>query len=123
MSSTETSSVDDLARSLFDTTVVPIAAARQTASAAPYFPTAPDPALDSYFVPVTAARSGAPQAVDFPGGGEAAGLIEALAASWTAGGHADLAALAPGLRQIAAAMDAERGEENGDVDIYCYTMF
>jgi hypothetical protein len=123
MSLIEATPVDDLARSLFDAAVRPLADSRRASGQTHYFPTAPDPAATSYFEHVNALPVGQPHVIAIPGGGHAAGLIDALAAFWASQGEADLAAMAPALKEIGDAIRAEHGQESGDVDIYCYTMF
>ena len=122
MSWIETESVDDLARSLFDASIVPLGESRRASGKAGYFAIAPDPAAPSYFTSIDPASAG-PNAVDLPGGGRADGLIDALAAFWNGHGDMDLAAAAPALQTLAVAIRAERAQQSADVDIYCYTMF
>ena len=112
----------EAAHALFDTTIAPLARKHQAANTPSYFATGPDASATSYFVPVGPATTGR-QVAALPGGGHADGLIEALAAFWTERGEADLAAMAPGLHELAEAVAAERSQQSGDVDIYCYTMF
>lgn len=111
-----------LAAELFDEVLTPLAAARQQAGRQAYFPLAGEPGAGSYYVePVQAVMR--PADFEFPGGGSAEGLVEALAAWWTAGGDAELAATAPQLKEIAAALEEQVLESDGSVSIFCYTMF
>jgi hypothetical protein len=109
---------DRLAVQFFDSQIVPLAQRRLSLGAPGYFPLAPDAEADSYFVPAPAVVD-----FDFPGNGNAEGLIAALEAIWRARGEADLMALMPGLSAIADALRAEPVDESGDVSVLCYTMF
>jgi hypothetical protein len=120
MSSTEREErARQLAGALFDEVVAPLAAARQAAGCQPYFPIAGEAGVESYYVTPMA------QAADFefPGGGTAEGLIDALAALWTSQGETALASMAPRLKEIAEALKEEVVESDGNVSIFCYTMF
>jgi hypothetical protein len=64
-----------------------------------------------------------PADFEFPGGGSAAGLIDALTAYWAAQGETQLAAMAPRLHEIAEALRDEAAEGDGTVSVLCYTMF
>jgi hypothetical protein len=116
MNSTER--VDALALALFDEAIVPLAEARRAAGLEDYFPLAPDPDATSYFEQ-PAVASMQPSDFAFPGDGAADGLIDALAAFWSE----PLAALAPALKDIAAALRDEAAQSDGSVDVFCYTMF
>ena len=116
MSTTE---AEALALAVFDEQIVPLAAARRTAGISA-FALGPQPDRVSYFEPLSLSSTTLDMA--FPGGGTPAGLIDALAGQYRASGDADLAALAPALHGVAAALrDDEAG--SGEVDILCYTMF
>ena len=65
--------VESLATQLFDDHIVALTEQRRSLDAVPYFPSAPDPGLASYFVPAPAAGD-----LAFPGDGKAEGLIVAL---------------------------------------------
>lgn len=123
MSLIEANRVDDLAHAMFDTVVAPLAERRQATGRPSHFPIRPDPSAVSYFEPAAPVSATGAQVAAFPGGGHAIGLIDALAAFWTEQGETDLAPLVPHLRKLAVAVAAERQEQSGDVDIYCYTMF
>ena len=118
MSLIERSRVEDLAGALFDESLVPASEATR-ASGQTYFAVTPETAAKSYFVQCETGLG----AVDFPGGGSAEGLIDALAEHWTKQGEQRLAAMAPRLKQIAAALREEEDRGDGSVDILCYTMF
>lgn len=80
------------------------------------------PPPETYFEPPLL-PSGSSGIIAFPGDGAPEGLVEALIAHWTSSGDAALAAAAPRLRALVAALRAEGGELDGDVDIFCYTLF
>ncbi len=111
-----------LSGALFDEVLVPLAGARQSAGAAPYFPAGRDAAAESYFEPSSVRRM-SPADFEFPGGGTAAGLIDALAAYWLAEGETALASSAPRLKAISEALRDEAVADDGSVDIFCYTLF
>lgn len=124
MSQTETQ-VDrstSLSGALFDEVLVPVAAARNAAGAAPYFPAWSDAAATTYFERSSVRRM-SPADFEFPGGGTAAGLIDAMAAYWLAQGETALAAAAPRLKAISEALSDEAVADDGSVDIFCYTLF
>ncbi len=122
MSSTETDRGRALAGKLFDDVIAPLAQARRAAGMDAYFPLAAQPGATTYFLEARP-RTMAPADFEFPGGGEAEGLIDALAAAWAAEGETTLAALAPRLKEIALVLKAEAEEGDGDISILCYTMF
>lgn len=107
-----------LAHALFDEVIAPAAAAGK----AGYFPLAGEPERTTYFLQPSAPQL-TPADFDFPGGGDADGLIEALVKHWTTQGEDLLATSGQGLKEIIAALRAEAVESQGDVDPYCYTMF
>ena len=111
-----------LSGALFDDVMVPLADARRAAGAAPYFPLAPDPVVSSYFVPAEHTAM-TPADFDFPGGGSAEGLIDALVTYWRAQGEHALADAAPRLKAVANALHDEAALDDGTVDIFCYTLF
>ena len=101
--------VDDrsaaIAGELFDQLVVPLAQARRSASTEPDFPLSGDDEAATYFErpAVRCMRES-----DFESHrGDAAGLLDALAAHWDAAGEPELAMLIPQMRLIATALDAE----------------
>jgi hypothetical protein len=120
MNSTE--KVEALALALFDERLVPEAKARRARGEKDYFLLAPDSQAASYFER-PAVVSMQPDDFAFPGGGGADGLIDALAKFWTDEGEGGLAAMAPALKEIAAALREEAAQSDGSVDVFCYTMF
>jgi hypothetical protein len=122
MNPTEATESAQKAGELFDEILAPLAKARRAATAQTYFASAPDANAESYFEPPNLARMGLVD-FEFPGGGTADGLIDALAAVWVAQGDTALAAMAPRLKEIAHALSTEAVEGDGTVDILCYTMF
>ena len=122
MSQTEPNDSARLSGMLFDDVLIPLARARRAAGAPPYFPLGPDAQVDSYFDASSVRTMGAAD-FEFPGGGNAEGLIDALAMYWTTRGDAVLAATAPRLNAIAGALRDEAVQDDGTVDIFCYTLF
>ena len=122
MSSTDEDRARRLAGALFDKVVTPLAEARKVAGKQAYFPLAGEAGTKTYYEePVLRAMQ--PADFEFPGGSTAEGLVDALAASWAAEGETGLAAMAPSLKEIAAALREEAAEGDGNVSILCYTMF
>ena len=111
-----------LAGALFDEVLVPLAQARRTSGAAPYFPLQQEPSAASYFVPPSL-KVMSPADFELQVGGKSEALIDALAAFWAKQGETGLAALAPRLKQLADALGDEASENDGRVDILCYTLF
>ncbi|MCA8975481.1 MAG: hypothetical protein KDC98_12230 [Planctomycetes bacterium] len=111
-----------LAGELFDSAIVPLAAARRSNGAAAYFPPWLDVGSASYFEPPALAVM-QPEDFELPLGNRREGLIDALAAYWRRRGDDSLAAIAPRLQQLANALADEASEEDGGVDILCYTLF
>lgn len=111
-----------LAGALFDEVVVPLAKARRASGAAPYFPLQEDPNTASYFV-APSLKVMSPADFEFRVGGKAEALIDDLAAHWTRQGETGLAAMTPRLKQLADALGDEAAENDGKVDILCYTLF
>lgn len=122
MSSTEVDRARALAGALFDETVTPLAASRADAGAPQYFATAAEASEASYYQEPLL-RVMQPADFEFPGGGSATGLIDALTAYWSSQGETELAALAPRLHKIAEALKEEAAEGDGTVSVLCYTMF
>ena len=118
MNSTER--VDALALALFDQEIIPLAEARREAGLKGYFPLSRDAHATTYFER-PAVVSMQPLDFAFPGDGGADGLIDALAEFWAA--EPPLAAIAPALKEIAAALREEAVQSDGSVDVFCYTMF
>lgn len=122
MSSIETDRARAMAGALFDEVVVPAAEARRAAGRPPYFAVAGESSIASYYqAPFRRVMEASD--FEFPGGGSAEGLIDALAAHWTAEGECELAAMAPRLKEIAAALKDEAAAGDGTVSVLCYTMF
>jgi hypothetical protein len=122
MSLIETNAVDRLARSTFDEVVVPLAQALRAGNSGGYFARARDAGATTYFEqPLSPIMQSSD--FDFPGGGDADGLIDAAAKYWMAQGEDRLVKIAPRLKEIARALQHEAGDSSGDVDILCYTMF
>ena len=122
MSQTDVERSTRLSGTLFDEVLLPLAGARKAVSAAPYFPKWRDAQASTYFEPSDITSMAAAD-FEFPGGGTPEGLIEALATYWLAQGDTALAASAPQLRAIAAALRDESVDDDGSVDIFCYTLF
>jgi hypothetical protein len=112
----------ELSGTLFDEVLVPLANARRDAGAAPYFPAWRDEKVATYFERSDVSQM-SPVDFEFPGGGTPEGLIGSLMAFWGAEGEAVLARTAPRLGAIAAALREEAAAEDGNVDIFCYTLF
>ena len=122
MSSTDEDRARRLAGALFDDLVIPLAEARKAAGQQAYFPLAGVAGAKTYYEePVL--RTMQPADFEFPGGGTAEGLVDALAASWADEGETGLAGMAPRLKEIAAALREEAAKDEGSVSILCYTMF
>ena len=111
-----------LSGALFDEILVPLAKARREAGAAPYFPPWRDDATSSYFTRSSVSVM-SPAEFEFPGGGKAEGLVDALTVFWKAEGEAALSGAGPRLKAIAEALQAETAADDGSVDIFCYTLF
>jgi hypothetical protein len=122
MSSTERKSASELAGEAFDEIITPLACARQAAGKQAYFPLTPEAQCESYFVAPLWNKLTA-EKFAFPGDGTATGLVEALTAYWQAQGESKLAELAPRLMEIAASLQAEVLVGDGEVNIFCYTMY
>jgi hypothetical protein len=111
-----------LAGALFDEVLVPLAKARRGSGAPPYFPLQEEASRASYFVPPSL-RVMSPADFELEVGRKSEALIDALAAYWARQGESGLAAMAPRLKQIADALGDEAAENDGKVDILCYTLF
>jgi hypothetical protein len=110
------------AEELFDEVVVKLADARRSKGRQAYFPLSREAGTGSYFEePIL--RTMQPSDFEFPGGGTAEGLVDALAELWTRDGETSLAAMAPRLKEIAGALREEAEKGDGTVSILCYTMF
>jgi hypothetical protein len=118
----EAVSPDDLALSLFDEVVVPLARSLRASGRPEAFARSGDPALSSYYEAPTLSVM-RPADFDFPGGGDAIGLIDELGRYWRDRGDEPYAVLLPRLKEIAEILRKEAAESSGEVDILCYTMF
>jgi hypothetical protein len=122
MSSINEDRTADLARTLFADVIAPLAEARRAAGQQAYFPMSAAAGERSYFqAPILGVMS--PADFEFPGGGSAEGMIDALAAKWLAEGETQLAAMAPRLKEIAAELSKDNSQGDGSVSALCYTMF
>jgi hypothetical protein len=122
MKQTELDRSARLAAALFDEVVIPLAKAKRGADSQVYFPLRPEAQAKSYFEPAST-RTMNPSDFEFPGGGAADGFIDALAAFWAAQGETELAATAGRLKEIADALGDEVSQDDGSVNILCYTLF
>lgn len=111
-----------LAADLWDDVLAPASAARRAAHMPPYFPAWHDATVSTYYERPSVSQM-SPADFEFPGGGTADGLIDALATHWRAEGELALASAAAQLKAIAVALRAEGASSDGSVDIFCYTLF
>jgi hypothetical protein len=111
-----------IAGALFDEVLVPLAKQRRTSGSKPFFPLGAESSAASYFVPPTLAVM-KPADFELPIGSKSETLIDALAALWTKQGETGLATIAPRLKALADALSGEAAENDGKVDILCYTLF
>ena len=112
----------EMAGALFDEILVPLADARRGSGAQPFFPLEQEANRASYFV-APALRVMSPADFELKVGAKSEDLIDALAAYWARRGETGLAAMAPHLKQLADALGDEAAENDGKVDILCYTLF
>jgi hypothetical protein len=112
----------ELAGALFDEVLVPLADARRGSGAPPFFPLKEEASRASYFV-APALKAMSPADFELKVGGKSEALIDALATYWSKRGETGLAAMAPRLKQLADALGDEAAENDGKVDILCYTLF
>ena len=122
MNPTETERSVQLAGALFDEVMVPLAKSRRSSGAAPFFPLQQEPSRTSYFA-TPSLRVMRPADFELKVGGKSEALIDALAAHWAKQGESGLAVMAPRLKQLADALGDEAAENDGKVDILCYTLF
>lgn len=101
---------------------MPISDARRNEDAAPYFPASGDANAVSYFTTSSIARM-TPADFEFPGAGDAVGLVNALTTHWRSEGETALANAGPRFEAIVAALRTESVQNDGHVDIFCYTLF
>jgi hypothetical protein len=111
-----------LSGALFDDVIVPLANEHRGHSAPPQSPRWRDPDASTFFLLSSVSRMTAAD-FEFPGGGTAEGLVDALAAYWLGEGETRLADCVPHLREIVEALRDEVGNDDGSVDIFCYTLF
>jgi hypothetical protein len=111
-----------LAGALFDEVLVPLAKQRRTAGSKPFFPLGAESSAASYFAAPTLAVM-KPADFELPLGSKSEALINTLAALWQRQGETGLAAMAPRLKALAEALSGEAAENDGKVDILCYTLF
>ena len=102
--------------------MTPLAKSRRTSGAPPYFPLQQEASTASYFVPPSL-KVMSPADFELQLGGKAEALVDALAAFWAKQGETGLAAMAPRLKELADALSDEAAENDGKVDILCYTLF
>lgn len=128
MRSTEKNNLhDDLASTrlsgaLFDDYLCPLAAARNAAGAPPYFPRWKDAGISSYFGAPDVGKMSV-DSFEYPGGGSADRLVDALTDWWAGEGEIRLNALRPQLGAIVDALRDEAESQDPTVDIFCYTLF
>jgi hypothetical protein len=122
MNSTDDDKVKLLAAALFDEVILPLAQKRNAQGEQSYFPLSADPTKSSYYV-APFARVMQPADFEFPGGGNAEGLIDALVQYWTVQGETELASMGPKLKEIAAALATHLDAGDGTVSSFCYTLF
>lgn len=121
MNSTEHQEFRELAGALFDEVIAPHGQTRAAAGEQAYYPTAGDAEATTYYSPPWA-RVMTEADFEFPGGGTADGLIDAVTALWDTQGEIELAAMAPRLKDIAEALHGEEPDDDGTVSIFCYTL-
>lgn len=112
----------EMAGRLFDEVLAPLSQTRRAGGARPYFPVGPDPAVVTYFVSASP-RSMTAADFEFPGGGNAHGLVGALIEYWRKNGELPLAAAESRLIAIADALAKAGLKTDASVDIFCYTLF
>jgi hypothetical protein len=122
LNSTEGEHATHLARAIFDEVVVPVSKARRTSNAPPYFPLTPDRTAETYFGGPTLSVMSAAD-FELPLGETTGDLLDALATYWTKQGDSDLIAMLPRLKDFARALDEEAADDDGTVDVLCYTLF
>ncbi len=111
-----------LSGKLFDEVLCPLAAARRANGVPPYFPIWRDDSASSYFSVPDVGRMTA-DSFEYPGGGDAERLADALTDWWVREGEEALGATGPHLRAIVAALREEAESQDATVDIFCYTLF
>jgi hypothetical protein len=107
-----------LSAALFDQKITPLASTRRSAGAPDFFPRGADKAAPSYFETPSYGAN-----FIYQGDRDAAALADAMAAQWTAEGEPALAALAPLLKKIAAALVEETIGRESEVNPLCYTLY
>ena len=111
-----------LTQALFDEVVDPLAEARRAVGAPAYFPLGSEANAVTYFEQPDLTKM-RPSDFELHSNDSAEGLVDALAAFWSDRGEAELAAMAPRLIEIAHALINEAAENDGNVDVLCYTLF
>ena len=111
-----------LSQAFFDDVLAPLASGRLSRGAPPYFPSWREGDGSSFFVPSSVSTMSVSD-FEFPGGGTGEGLIDALGAHWSADDEPVLAAATPRLAAIVAALRDEVVDDDGSVDVFCYTLF
>jgi len=122
MNPTKSERSTQLAGALFDEVLAPLAKARRNSGSPPYFPLHEEASTASYFVPPSL-KVMSPGDFEFQLGDKAEALIDALAAFWAKQGETGLAAMAPRLKELADSLGDEAAENDGKVDVLCYTLF
>jgi len=122
MNPTDTERSVQLAGALFDEVMVPLAKSRRASGAPPFFPLREEPSRTSYFGPPSLSVM-TPADFELKVGDKSEALIDALAAHWKKQGETGLVAMAPRLKALADALGDEAAENDGKVDILCYTLF
>ena len=122
MSSTKKEPSAELAASFFDEVLTPLATARRSSGKPPYFPLKEEASTSSYFVPAPL-KVMRPEDFELRIGDEAEELIDDLCEYWTQQGETELVAMGAPLKKVAAALSTEAAENDGRVDILCYTLF
>ena len=111
-----------LSGDLFDQVLCPLAAQRRADGASPYFPVWRDEDATSYFSVPDVGQMTA-ESFDYPGGGDAERLADALTDRWAGEGEEALGATGRRLRAIVGALRDEAVSQDASVDIFCYTLF
>jgi hypothetical protein len=121
MNQTESKPSSRLAGALFDEVIAPLAEARRIAGEIAVA-RGRDPGAVTYF---TEPRVRTMKTEDFEthGDGSVDGLLAALAAYWAKHNEPALAALIPRMKAIGDALRTEKEQNDGNIDVLCYTLF
>lgn len=122
MNSTKKEPSAELAGSFFDEVLTPLAKARRSAGKPPYFPLKEEASASSYFLPAPL-KVMKPEDFELRIGDKAEELIDDLCRYWTKQGDTGLVAMGAPLKKVAEALSTEAAENDGRVDILCYTLF